>query len=168
MTFTVRESVGDLAAAAKALRKVDKDLAKELGQNLRAATDRVKKVAQGRAGGRPGGGTYKRSPGAIRSGASPTKASAWIGYPGSSVARYPWVLGGEYGSYTAWVFGRAMSAARLSRPQFPPWVGNQFSVKGGSGWIVGATLEQEFPRLERELLDAISDAFAKALARTGG
>jgi len=153
------------AVAAKRLAKVDKGMRSDLRKAMVKPVQEMQREAKGRVSVRPGGGTYKRMPGAIRAGAAPTKASVWIGYP--NPGSYPTALGAEYGAKRAWVFGRVTSQGKLSRRQYPVWRGNQWQVRGssGAGWIVLPVIRQRFPAMERDVVDAIDDVFVAALAK---
>jgi len=146
----------DLAAVAKRLIPPDRAA---LRKAMVAPVQDMQREAKGRVSVRPGGGTYKRMPGAIRAGAAPTKASVWIGYP--NPGRYPTALGAEYGARRAWVYGRVTTQGKLRRRQFPVWRGNQWQVMGSSGvgWILLPVIRRRFPAMQKAVIEAVDDAF---------
>ncbi len=63
-------------------------------------------------------------------------------------SRFPWAAGAEFGA--------------IAYPQFRPWVGNKYTKRSTPGYMIGSTLRDELPQIEktyrRRLLKAIDDA----------
>jgi len=154
----------DLAPALRALKQVDKDAAKHVTDSLKDSAKSVQTEAKARLSRRPGGGTYKRSPGGIRVFSEQRGTGITL-----AARRYPWLAGAEYGAKQAWVFGRVTTQGRLRRRQFPVWRGNQFVVRGksGPGWIVQPSIRRQLPRIIDDAEEAIGDTFTQAMRQQG-
>lgn len=151
--------VDGLKESLTALRRFDDATKRAVPKALRDGAAVIRVEAQDRLGGRPGGGSYPRRRGMIRSGAQAARASAYVGYKASALARYPWALGAEFGANRAWVFGRVTLQSELSRRQFP--------TRNPTGWIVAPAVVDKVPEVE-ELIVALLDAIlTQALDRAG-
>lgn len=154
-----RIEVDGLRESLNALRRFDADTKRAVPKALRDGAVVARTAAQTRAGGRPGGGTYPRRRGAIRSGARAARAEAWVGYKTSAVSRYPWALGAEFGANRAWVYGHVMSQSALSRRTFP--------TRNATGWIVGPAVEEKIPEIEQLVIQLLEAVLHAAFDRAG-
>ena len=119
--------VDGLDETARAFREMAKKAPDDLADIMvDIAADMVGR-SRGRIGGRPGGGSYKR-PGGGGIKAKRTGQDVDIVLKGA-----PTLLGAEFGTRRAWVFGRVMSATKLKRRVFAKYdrrgyiVGEEFT-----------------------------------------
>lgn len=159
MATDARIEVDGLKESLTALRRFDTDTKKAVPKALRDGAGVIRVDAQNRLGGRPGGGTYPRRRGAIRSGAQAAQASAWVGYKSSALARYPWALGAEFGANRAWVYGRTTLQRLLRRRQFP--------TRNATGWIVAPAVVDKVDDVERLIVDLLDAVLSAAFDRAG-
>ena len=103
-----------LAETRKAFRAMAREAPDDLADIMEdLAADMVGR-SRSRVGSRPGGGTYKRPrSGSIQAKRSGKNVDIVLNPSGS-----PTLLGAEFGTRRAWVFGRVMSASKLKRKQY--------------------------------------------------
>lgn len=63
--------------------------------------------------------------------------------------KFPWAAGAEFGA--------------IRWRQFRPWVGNQHTKYLSPGYMIGATLKEKIPTLEKQYRRRILDAIDKAI-----
>jgi hypothetical protein len=136
-----RVEVDGLKQLLRDVRKVERDLPKEMRQQLLPVSQKVLSRARGRAESL--GGIQRH---AVRRGlrAGATQNSAWIKLVGT---REPTIFGAEFGG------GR-----RKTTRQFPPWRGSG----GGAGYFVYPTIRGMSGDITHQLEDAIQDLVRRA------
>ena len=148
-------TVDGLDETAMAFRRMAKEAPDDLADIMEDIADDMVTRARGRIGGRPGGGTYKRpsSRGIKR---KRTGTDVDIVLQGD-----PTLLGAEFGTRRAWVFGRVMSASRLARRQYAKY--------NRRGYIVGDEFTpNRIAKRDREVATTFErDNVAKQLNRAG-
>lgn len=116
--------------------------------------------AQKKVRSRPGGGTYPRRAGMITFQRRPPAVVV-------AASRFPWAIGAEWGSRSAWVFGRRVPATSISRRQFPPFRGNTFSLKGRAGYLVAPVLRRDADGIGKDALEEVLDEYVGELRKRG-
>jgi len=124
---------------------------------LHQSARRVTVKSARRVQGRPGGGSYKREPGAYSS--EKVRGGAAVGIRGGGTA-----IGAEYGTEVHMVFGRFKVAGAMKRRVFPP---NIAATDATDGYVVGQTIKDTMPETQKDVRDAVLTEMAKDLARAG-
>lgn len=147
----------DVGEAIRGLKRTDPE--ETAAESFREQTPALVNEARGRMSSRDGGGTYPRRSGQITEDRSGIRLN--VG------GAFPWAKGAEFGSRSAWVFGRRLPASSLSRPQFAAWSGQTFSLNGKVGYHIGETLRQNVDDMAQTALDDVADEYVAELKRAG-
>lgn len=139
MSFSGTVAVTGLNAAVKGLRDIG--LQRVVSETNREISKEVQSSAHSKLARQP----IPKTRGAIGRRASQRSATIVLRY-----SRYPWIAGGEFGA--------------LTKRQFRPWLGNQYTGNKTPGYMVGATLGEQLPRIERSYAARVEKAFKVAVS----
>jgi hypothetical protein len=137
--------VRGLREFSRDLRRVDKQLARQMSRAHKTVTDQLVAEPARRLASRLGGGHVRLA----RRGVISARARARGGYVALNSGRVPDAFGWEFGAY----------AFR----QFPIWRGNQWRpADGGVGYVIHPTIRSNYDRIIDEYGDRLMNAFADA------
>jgi hypothetical protein len=125
-----------LEETQKGLAGLDKSLKQPITKGLRKFTGEL--VTRATAIGSGLGGVHRH---AVQGGGIQQAAKTDRGVIRLSSSSSPTILGAEFGA--------------KAYPQFPRWKGNQFTIGGGSGYMLHPALREYLPKGERKLAKAI-------------
>lgn len=145
----------DVKRLTAALKRFPNELI-DAGQDaLEETTKQLAKDAKHAVRARPGGGSYKREPGAYRA----TKTG---GNPGVSIQGGGTAIAAEYGTTWHTVFGDRIRASTMKRRVFGAQVSGDLD-----GYVVGKLVKRNMPGDEKDLAKALDREAERQFKKAG-